>query len=66
MDGDYIIKWDSILIENNIQYEENSIAVLDPDVWRSWTKDIRSMKVKWKDHPVEEATREIKRDTWYK
>ena len=55
MDGDYIIKWDSILLDNNLQYEEDSIAVLDQDVWRSWTKDIRSMKVKWKDHPVEEA-----------
>ena len=66
MDGDYIIKWDSILLDNNLQYEEDSIAVLDRDVWRSWTKDIRSMKDKWKDHLLEEATWEIERDMWYK
>lgn len=66
MDGDYIIKWDLILLDNNLQYEEDSIAVLDRDVWRSWTKDIRSMKVKWKDHSVEESTWETERDTWYK
>ena len=66
MDGDYIIKWDSILLDNNLQYEEDSIEVLDRDVWRSWSKDIRSMKVKWKDHSVEESTWETERDTWYK
>ncbi|WMV19809.1 hypothetical protein MTR67_013194 [Solanum verrucosum] len=30
--GDYIIKWDSVLVDKDLQYEEEPIAILDRDV----------------------------------
>ncbi|XP_055824276.1 uncharacterized protein LOC129892735 [Solanum dulcamara] len=32
VDGDYIIKWDSILLNNDLRYEEEPMAILDCDV----------------------------------
>ncbi|KAK4706585.1 hypothetical protein R3W88_033848 [Solanum pinnatisectum] len=55
-DGDYIIKWDSIVLEKDLQYEEEPIAILDRDVRKLRTKEIKSVKVQWKHRPVEEAT----------
>jgi len=55
-DGDYIIKWDSIALEQNLQYEEALIAILDRDVRKLRTNEIKSVKVQWKYRPVEEAT----------
>ncbi|KAH0652605.1 hypothetical protein KY289_030283 [Solanum tuberosum] len=43
-------------------YEEESIAILDRDVWNLTTKDIKSVKVQWKHHLVEEATWETEKD----
>lgn len=31
-DKDYIIKWDSIMLDKDLQYEEKSITILDHDV----------------------------------
>ncbi|WMV41137.1 hypothetical protein MTR67_034522 [Solanum verrucosum] len=31
-DRDYIIKWDSIVLDKDVQYEEEPIAILDRDV----------------------------------
>ncbi|KAH0695903.1 hypothetical protein KY289_013385 [Solanum tuberosum] len=31
-DGDYIIKWDSVLLDKDLQYEEEPVAILDPNV----------------------------------
>ncbi|WMV33368.1 hypothetical protein MTR67_026753 [Solanum verrucosum] len=31
-DGDYIIKWDSVVLDKDLQYEEEPIAILDCDV----------------------------------
>ncbi|XP_059315382.1 uncharacterized protein LOC132065988 [Lycium ferocissimum] len=44
-DGSYIIRWDSILLDENLSYEEKPIAILDRDIrkWRS--KEIASVKV---------------------
>ncbi|WMV25978.1 hypothetical protein MTR67_019363 [Solanum verrucosum] len=55
-DGDYIIKWDSVLLDKDLQYEEEPIAILDRDVWKLRTNDIKSVKVQWKHHLIEEAT----------
>ncbi|WMV50348.1 hypothetical protein MTR67_043733 [Solanum verrucosum] len=46
-DGDYIIKWDSILLDNDLQYEEEPIAILDRDVRKLRTKEIKSVKFQW-------------------
>ncbi|WMV32390.1 hypothetical protein MTR67_025775 [Solanum verrucosum] len=44
------------------QYEEEPIAILDRDVRKLRTKEIKSVKVQWKHLPVEEATWEIEKD----
>ncbi|WMV46997.1 hypothetical protein MTR67_040382 [Solanum verrucosum] len=61
-DGDYIIKWDSIVLDKDLQYEEESVAILDRDVRKLRTKEIKSVKVQWKHRPVEEATWETEKD----
>ncbi|XP_049348180.1 uncharacterized protein LOC125812746 [Solanum verrucosum] len=61
-DGDYIIKWDTIVLDNDLQYEEELIAILDRDVHKLRTKDIKSVTIQWKNRPVEAATWEIERD----
>ncbi|XP_055835127.1 uncharacterized protein LOC129903604 [Solanum dulcamara] len=30
-DGDYIIKWDFVLLDKNLQYEEEPVAILDSE-----------------------------------
>ncbi|WMV13720.1 hypothetical protein MTR67_007105 [Solanum verrucosum] len=59
---DYIIKWDSVLLYKDLQYEEEPIAILDRDVQKLRTKEIMSMKVQWKHRPVEKATWETEKD----
>ncbi|XP_049366961.1 uncharacterized protein LOC125831864 [Solanum verrucosum] len=54
-DKDYIIKWDSILLDKDLHTEE-PVAILDRDVRKLRTKEIMSVKVKWKHRPIEEAT----------
>ncbi|KAK4716538.1 hypothetical protein R3W88_014876 [Solanum pinnatisectum] len=61
-DGDYIIKWDSIVLDKDLQYEEEPIAILDRDVRKLRTKEIKFVKVQWKHRPVKEATWETERD----
>ncbi|WMV54571.1 hypothetical protein MTR67_047956 [Solanum verrucosum] len=61
-DGDYIIKWDSVLLDKDLQYKEEPIAILDRDVRKLRTKEIKSVKVQWKHRPVEEATWETEKD----
>ncbi|WMV37927.1 hypothetical protein MTR67_031312 [Solanum verrucosum] len=50
------------LSNKDLQYEEEPIAILDRDVRKLRTKDIKSVKVQWKHRPVEESTLEIERD----
>ena len=55
-DGDYIIKRDSIVFDKDLNYQEELITILDRDVSKLRTKDIKSMKFQWKHCPVEKAT----------
>jgi len=50
------------VLDKDLQYEEDPIAILDRDVRKLRTKDIKYMKVQWKYRPVEEATWETERD----
>ena len=61
-DGKYIIRWDSILLDDNLSYEEEPIAILDREVRKLRSKEIASIKVQWKDRPVEESTWESEVD----
>ncbi|XP_047256052.1 uncharacterized protein LOC124888806 [Capsicum annuum] len=64
--GNYIIHWDSVLLDENLSYEdlldknlsyeEEPITILDRDVRKLRTKKIASVKVQWKNHPIKEAT----------
>ena len=39
-DIDYIIKWDSIVLYNDLQYKKKLIAILDPDLLKLRTEEI--------------------------
>ncbi|WMV20182.1 hypothetical protein MTR67_013567 [Solanum verrucosum] len=65
-DGDYIIKWDSVVLDKNLQYEEEPIAILDCDVRKLRNKEFKSVKFQWKHHPVKEVTWETEKDMRYK
>ncbi|XP_049414771.1 uncharacterized protein LOC125877553 [Solanum stenotomum] len=55
-DKDYILKWDSVLLDKDLQYKEEPIAILDRDVRKLRTKEIKSVKVQWKHYPIKKAT----------
>ncbi|XP_060170484.1 uncharacterized protein LOC132601423 [Lycium barbarum] len=55
-DGSFVIGWDSVLLDENLSYEEELIAILDREVRKLRTKEIASVEVQWKNCPVEEAT----------
>ena len=42
---DFIIKCDSIVLVKDLQYEEETIAILDRDVRKMRTKEFKSVKV---------------------
>lgn len=53
---------DSILLDKDLQYEEESIKILDRDVRKLRTKDIKYVKVQWKHHLFEQDTWETEKD----
>ncbi|XP_060182354.1 uncharacterized protein LOC132612022 [Lycium barbarum] len=61
-DGSYIIRWDSVLLDENLSYEEGLIDILDREVRNLRSKEIASVKVQWKNRPVQEATWETEFD----
>ena len=44
-DGDYIIKWHLIILDKDLQYEEEPIILLDCNICKLRTIDIKSVKV---------------------
>ena len=61
-DGNYIIRWDSVLLDENLSYEEEPVAILDREVRKLRSREIASIKVQWKNQPVEESTWEKEAD----
>ena len=61
-DGNYIIRCDSVLLDNNLSYEEEPVAILDREVRKLRSREIASIKVQCKNRPVEEATWEKEAD----
>lgn len=43
-DGDYIIKWDLVLLDKDLTYEEDPISILDRDIQKLTTKEIKLVK----------------------
>ncbi|XP_069148299.1 uncharacterized protein [Solanum lycopersicum] len=60
--GNYIIRWDSVLLDESLSYEEEPIAILYREVRKFRSKEIASIKVQWKNRPVEESTWESEAD----
>ncbi|XP_059294579.1 uncharacterized protein LOC132047568 [Lycium ferocissimum] len=54
-DSSYIIHWDSVLLDENLSYEEKPVAILDRDVHKLRSKEIAYVKVQRKNRPVKEA-----------
>ena len=61
-DGNYIIRWDSVLLDENLSYEEEPVAILGREVRKFRSREIASIKVQWRNRPVEEATWEKEAD----
>ena len=55
-DRNYIIRWNSVLLDENLSYEEEPVAILDREVHKLRSREIASIKVQWKNRPVEEST----------
>ena len=61
-DGNYIIRWNSVLLDENLSYEEEPVAILDREVRKFRSKEITSIKVQWKNRLVKESTWENEAD----
>ncbi|XP_069146085.1 uncharacterized protein [Solanum lycopersicum] len=44
-DGNYIIRWDSVLLDENLSYEEEPVAILDREGLKFRSRKIASIKV---------------------
>ncbi|XP_055824294.1 uncharacterized protein LOC129892760 [Solanum dulcamara] len=61
-DRNYIIHWDSVLLDENLSYEEEPVAILYREVRKLRSREIASMKVQWRNCPVVESTWDIEAD----
>lgn len=50
------------MVDKDRQYKEEPIVILDCDVHKSRTKDIKSVKVQLQYRPIEEASWETGKD----
>lgn len=50
--GNYIIHWDSMLLGKNLSYEDELLAILDWNIYKLITKEIKFVKVQCKNHPI--------------
>ena len=60
--GDVYKRQDLVLLDENLSYEEDPVAILDREVHKLRSREIASIKVQWKNRPVEEATWEKEAD----
>ena len=56
------MRWDSVLLDENLSYEEEPVAILDREIRKLRSREIASIKVQWKNRPVEESTWEKEAD----
>ena len=47
--GNYIIRWDSVLLDKNLSYEDEPVASLDREIRKLRSREIASIKVQWKN-----------------
>ena len=51
-DGNYIIRWDSVLLDENLSYKEEPVVILDREVRKLRSREIASIKVQWENRSV--------------
>ena len=44
------------MLDENLTYEEEPVDILDREIHKLRSREIASIKVQWKNQPVEEAT----------
>ncbi|XP_070050311.1 uncharacterized protein [Nicotiana tomentosiformis] len=55
-DLSYVLDFSSIQLEKDLTYVEEQMDILDRQIRKLSSKNIASVKVQWRGHPVEEAT----------
>ncbi|TMX05605.1 hypothetical protein EJD97_016001 [Solanum chilense] len=50
------ISSESVIVKDNITYEEISVEILDLQAWRLRNKEVTSVKILWRSQSVERAT----------
>ena len=50
------------MLDENLTYEKEPVAILDREIRKLRSREIASIKVQWKNRPVEEATWEKEED----
>nr|XP_025888390.1 uncharacterized protein LOC112942052 [Solanum lycopersicum] len=60
--GDHFIQWDSMLLDQNLTFEVESITIFERKILKLRSKEIAPIKVQRKHRSVEEATWETESD----
>ncbi|XP_070045845.1 uncharacterized protein [Nicotiana tomentosiformis] len=55
-DRSHVLDFSTVQLDENLTYIEEPVVILETHVQKLRSKDIASVKVQWRDHPVEEAT----------
>ncbi|XP_070032458.1 uncharacterized protein [Nicotiana tomentosiformis] len=55
-DPSQVLDFSSVQLEKDLTYDEELVAILDRQVRKLRSKDIASVKVKWRGYTVEKAT----------
>ena len=61
-DPESILPIESLDVKDNLSYEEVSVQILDRQVKKLRNKEVVSIQLLWKNHPVEGATWEAEDD----
>lgn len=54
------------MLVKDILFEEEPISIIDPNVRKLRTKEIKFVKFKWMNRTIEEASLETEKDMWDK
>ncbi|XP_070043988.1 uncharacterized protein, partial [Nicotiana tomentosiformis] len=61
-DPTHVLDFSSVQLDKDLSYVEEPVAILDRQVRKLRSKNIASVKVQWRGHPVEETTWETEQD----
>uniref|UniRef100_A0A1U7WW78 Uncharacterized protein LOC104231543 n=1 Tax=Nicotiana sylvestris TaxID=4096 RepID=A0A1U7WW78_NICSY len=61
-DKSHILDFSTVQLDQNLDYEEEPMTILDRQVWKLGSKEIASLKVQWRGQPVEVETWETEHD----